>query len=172
MKQKTFSALVRQYFGFLIEEYGYSLTENLYSTQPFGDGIIQLQSNKIIISIMLDREELSILIGPSTEPEIARLSVEIVVDYLTGGKVKSIISGEWHIWSSTSRIEKRLLKYAKALRKYCEHLLRGDLSGWLGIYKYFVKNLQDEYRSMTGEELPEKSFIAYILSKEEEKNQK
>ncbi len=94
MEQKSFSALVRRHFGFLIEEYGYSITENLYNTQPFGGGIIQLQSSNVIIYIMLDREDLSILIGPSTEPKIAWLSVDTIVDYLTDGKVKSIISRE------------------------------------------------------------------------------
>jgi len=51
MSVQTFVQLVRQHFNYLIDEYGFSVIEKMYSEDAFSDGIIEFWSSTTFVSI-------------------------------------------------------------------------------------------------------------------------
>ncbi len=166
MARKTFSSLVRQYFGYLMDDYGFSVTEDVFSSQPYSHGEIEFRSSTTVVSIGLDRFDIFVDIGPSAEPRIARLSLQRIVEFLTQGKETFILNPDSRS-SPKATIESRLARSATGLRQHCDPVLRGDFSWWLDALGYFLKHLQDQYHSMTGLAFPENDqFAMYIRSKQ------
>lgn len=169
MVRGSFPEIVRKYFGFLEYIYGFSVVkEKMYEDQPFGDGIVEFRSSRSTIYVRLDRGDVLIDILPSSEPEIAKLSLDVIVDFLTNGKETNLVQ----FLESSNRIEPRvedqLKLYSDFFLKYVAPLLQGDFSWWINACKYFQEKMRTTYRSWTGEELPENEpFDAYIKSKED-----
>lgn len=149
----SFSLLVRKHFDYLISEYKYSFREILSSTKPFGDSLVEFSSSKTIVSIRLDRMDIILLLGPLGEVETARLSLEVLVDFLTSGKEQFTLLGFDFEGSFEERIEFSLIRYASKLREYCDPFLRGDFSLWLDVLKYYIIHMRKYYRKLTGSEL-------------------
>jgi hypothetical protein len=159
--QRTFAELVRWHFKYLTDEYGFSVKEKLYGSEPFSDGIIEFQSSATVVVVQLDRFDLMISIGPSAESEAARLGLSRVIEFLTQGTQTFRLNFPAPPISSENSVESGLAQYAPALRQYCDAALRGDLSWWPDACKYAVKAMQDEYRSLTGLELPQAAYQSY-----------
>ena len=168
MEPKLFSELVNKHFGFLRTEYGYSVTEKFSVTEPNRGGSIEFRSEVIVLSVTFDHTDLSVTIRPIAEPEIARLQLEAIVQFLTHGKVKKIVKQKWYILSFSKMIDQGLEMYTSALRQYCEPLLREEVSWWLDACKYTRKQFEELYRSKTGLELGETQFSMYIKAKEKD----
>jgi len=166
MNKKSFPSLVRQYLGFLIDDYGFSLKEDINHSESFGEGVIVFWSKTTVVSIRLDRGEIWDEIGPSTEPPVAWLSQGAIIHFLTNEKRKFPINYTEYSNRIDTGIELMLTNYAQLLREYCEPILRGDFSWWLDACEFTLKYIQDEYRSITGLELPENEpFTVYVRSK-------
>ncbi len=170
MSSIGFSELVGRYFWFLTDEYGFTKTESRYGSEPFSDGMIEFRSPTTIIIIRLNRGEIIEQIGPILEPEIGWLSIAKVAEFLTQGRDTSLVDVSKRMeYDFESWIGYRLSNYAIALRKYCDAFLRGDFARWFEIQKWFLKQMEDEYRSMTGLEFPQNQrYVLYIKQKEKE----
>jgi hypothetical protein len=165
----SFSLLVRKKLDYLISQYKYSFREELHSTEPFGDCLIEFWSSKTIVSIRLDRMDIVLLLGPLGEVESARLSLEVLVDFMTSRKKQFTAANFDFHGSFEERIEFHLERYASILREYCDPFLRGDFSLWIDALKYYVNYMRNYYCKLTGSELsPEayKSIEEYINLKE------
>jgi len=166
--QKTFSELVRRHLKYLTDEYGFSVKERLYGSEPFSDGIIEFWSSATVVVVQLDRFDLMISIGPSVESEVVRLGLPRVIEFLAQGTQTFRLNFPASPTSSEEIVESGLAQYAPVLRQHCDSVLRGDLSWWPDACKYAVKAMQDEYRSLTGLELPQEAYQSltrYIQSK-------
>jgi hypothetical protein len=169
MDDNKFVVMVRRYFSFLIREYGYSTREEIYSHESLGDALVEFWSPATLVSIRLDRFDIILLMGPFGEEKVARLSPEILIDFLTAGKNKLL---EGHVESGgnlESKLEFELIRYAKVLREYCDPILRGDFSMWLDALKFFIRKMQKDYHSWSGLDLPVevyKPIEDYIKTKE------
>lgn len=157
---KTFSELVRRHFKYLIDEYGFAVKERIYGSEPFSDGLIEFWSDRTVVVIQLDRFDLMISLGPATAPESVRLGLERVIGFLVHDTQTFHLSLPASPISRQEIIEVGLTQYAPALRRYCDSILRGDLSWWPAACQYTVKALQTEYRTLTGLELPPKAYHA------------
>jgi hypothetical protein len=169
MVNNTFSQMIRKHFEYLINEYHFSIREEYYGSEPFGDALIEFWSSTTIVSIRLDRLDIIVLIGPFGEEEAARLSLEVIIDFLTHGEIKLLNTSVNSRESFESRIEFLLKRYAYLLRQYCDPILRGDFSIWLDALRYFITIMQNNYRSLTGLDLPleaYKSIEEYIKLRE------
>lgn len=169
MENSNFPRLVRKYFSYLENTYGFhSVNEHMYGSEPFSDGIIEFQSATTVVTVQKDRWDVFVNIRPSSEPEIAELSINIIVDFLTNEKEIYLEKYPKAPSSIETRVDYQLITYAELLKKYGVPLLRGDFSWWLDACKYFLKRMQDHYRSHTGKELPENErFTMYVKSKED-----
>jgi hypothetical protein len=164
----TFSDMVRRHFRFLIDEYGFSVKEDLYGSEPMDGGRIEFRSLSTILFIELDRGGLSNRIGPIVEPEVGWSSLEMLVEFFTNGKDTSLVDvSKRGQYTYESWIEFRLIAYQFGARKYCEPFLRGDFSQWLEIQKWFLEKMEDEYHDKTGLEFPQNQrYTKYLKSKE------
>ena len=155
---QTFSESVKWHFKYLIDEYGFAVKERLYGSGPFSDGLIEFWSDTTVVVIQLDRFDLMISLGPATEPESVRLGLERVIGFLMHDTPTLRLSLPTAPVSRQEIIEVGLTQYAPALRRYCDSILRGDLSWWPAACQYTMKALQTEYRALTGLELPPEAY--------------
>jgi len=164
MRQENFFDLVKQNFEYLLKEYGYSITTSNLSSDILDYGIVEYRTNKAIISIQLDRNDVIIILGPINEPEIVWLSIENVVNYLNFINNESFIDLCNDFDNNTEfRMKTRISKCAKVLKDSCQNFLIGDFSQWPEICKFTLKNIKDIYFAKTGEPLPLLKFEEYII---------
>lgn len=164
---KTFPTLTRECFRFLTDDYSFTVKEKLYGTQPYSGGEIEFRSPSTALVVSLDRDGMSARLGPSSEPEIGWLSVESIVERYSHGMDNSLLNlPDRSAYTMEDWVQLRIGRYASAVRKYCVPFLEGDFSEWLELQRWLLKKMQDQYRALSGRDLPEnEKFSVYIRSK-------
>ena len=172
MQSESFSSLVKQYFGYLIDEYNFQIKRE-YDSFNFNNSSVEFHSPMTIVVVTLERGATFVLIGPSSEPEIARLSLESIIDFLSQGRDTDLIDTKDTIGNIRLQTEYCLSRYATLLQNYGDSVLRGDFSWWVDACKYTLAKIHDTYRSLTSEEPPKDDPLAeYIKIKEANNNWK
>jgi len=169
MIYKAFAEQVKHEFWYLPTEYGFSVTETIHEGERFGKALVQFQSPTTIVIMQRDWRDIFSHIGPTTEPEIGWLSIDVLVNFITRGKDKLLTEGYQQSPYTPEGMAERIGRYSIALHKYCDRFLRGDFSQWFEIQKWFLKQMEDEYRSVTGLEFPQNQrYVLYIKQKAKE----
>ncbi len=151
MDEKTsFLDLIRKHFDFLLFEYNFTRQEKI---GEFGETIVY-QSPRLIIQICKDRGSIFILLLPAGEPKVAQIGLLNILEALS---VK--IPPEFLGPTAPAQFDHALANYAGWLKRYCENLLRGDLSSWKMFLKYSLDRMKKEYTSATkGKQLPQRVY--------------
>ena len=97
MQSELFSSLTKHYFGYLVDEYKFQIIRE-YDALNFYDGSTEFKSLMTIVVVSLEKGRTFLLIGPVSEPEIARLSLESIIDYLTQGRDVSLHDIKRYDW--------------------------------------------------------------------------
>lgn len=166
MAIESFPNLVRREFAYLVDNFGFSVQEKLYGSEPFDDGIIELSSSHAVVSVQLDRGDVLVLVGPASEPTVARVSINTVVEYLTHEQVKDAVALPEMPRGYEARIRYQITQYAAAIRQYCGPIFQEDFSDWLALSKLALKRMQEQYKHWTGKNLPGNDRLtAYVRAK-------
>jgi len=122
--------LLKQYFQFLVSEYGFSIIKESYSTEmKTGNGSVVYQSKAAIIEVIVDKTEVQLKIGHRKSAlekyydfqDILKVFAPEVEDvYLRSGITLSL--------KDSLAIETRMRNLVTLLRKYCIPLLTGDFT--------------------------------------------
>lgn len=64
MHRYMFTERVKEKFRYLVEEYGFSVADERYDPDAFGNSLVDYQSGKTTIRVLLDRGEVTIGVGP------------------------------------------------------------------------------------------------------------
>ena len=140
-----------KHYGYLVEEFSYTVKDKRYTANPLSDGVIEFVSSKTIIEVQKDRNAFIVSLKPANEPEVSRMSLPWILEALNIKKSDSF-PGE----VAPEGYDKVLRENAELLRKYCLDIVQGDFSRWLDILQYFVDQSKRGYRSRTGRELPKR----------------
>jgi hypothetical protein len=135
----NFRANARKYFDFLINEFGYSVKEELFVNNPNSDGRINYYSPTTQIGIYKDRWDFSFGIKPALEPEIAGADIHTILEALKISGTKLNINPV-----TPNNYDSTLKQYAEVLRAYCVEFILGDFSKWNVIIKHKLILLQRE----------------------------
>jgi hypothetical protein len=166
MTDKTFSALVRQEFGYLVDDFEFSVEENLYGLEPFSDGTVEFSSGKVVVEVQLDRFDVMVSIGPASEPKVARVGLQTAVAYLTRGKIATIIDKAAALHDYQASINYQVTQYPSVLRHECTPLSQPSFNEWFSLIKFRLEGMQADYKRLTGKDLPiDERLTAYVRAK-------
>lgn len=126
MKLKN-NELIRKYFNFLIDDYGFSVFREEYSPKYMGNADIVYKSGSIAILVVVDRSQVLLNVGKTTQPEKEWFEFTDVIKYFnpTISEVYDFSRGSL---PDQDYVEMQAKREAQLLRQYCEPLLRGDFS--------------------------------------------
>ncbi len=66
MNQHSFIERVRTSFQYLIDDYGFSVKDERYDPQSFGNSLVEFRSKETAIRLVLDRGQVLIDLGPTS----------------------------------------------------------------------------------------------------------
>jgi len=170
--QPTFVELVKNYFSFLQEDFGFSISivRKKSSDDPFEDGLVEYRTLKTVITVDLEhRGGVIVDLGPVNEPFVAQTSLFTVIEFLSEEKDKDLLSlrqspsGNWNF-----RVEQQIIQAADVLRRY-SHQLFSDSFLWMELLKYSLEKTQRWYRHIPDPNLRESELERYLKSKMENK---
>jgi hypothetical protein len=156
----SFVNSTKQHFGFLFSDYSFTMRECI---GIFGR-TIEFQSPKLFVQICEDHGSVIILLRPVAEPEIAQLGLSNILEALSVKEPQKFRGP-----MAPAQYDHALGYYATSLKLYCDNLLRGDLSGWVGFLEFALNRMKSEYSSWTkGKQLSRRVYQEledYIKSK-------
>jgi hypothetical protein len=120
--------IIKRYFEYLTDEYGFFIEREGYSPETMGNAEIVFASKIIAIKVVVDRSQVLINIGKVTWPEREWLEFTDVIHYFNPSmeEVYDFPEGPWK--NQISIIETQAKHLSLILRQYCEPLLMGDFS--------------------------------------------
>jgi len=127
MKSKLFSDLVKEYFDFLVETYGFSIKHEEYRSEVMGNASVIFESLHIGINIVLDRGQVLINIGPSSLPRQDWFEFSDVVHFFAP-ELEPLYNFPRNFADYENELENQMSRFNQIMCKYCEPLLLGDFS--------------------------------------------
>ncbi|MBI5305840.1 MAG: hypothetical protein HY868_27175 [Chloroflexi bacterium] len=134
--EQAFQEAVPTIFGFLVSEFGFSLTHD-------ESWLFEGQTEYALIEIVLDRHTVQVGMRPVDPkdqylPEPLRRAGKIPLELIV-----RCLDPDLHIGFKTEikpeGIRGDLEKYADLLRRYCSRMLSGDFGEWANIQAYLEK---------------------------------
>ena len=127
MEKQTFIDLIKKHFGFLMENYGFSIVYSDGPAESFGDLDVILQSDKCKIRIMTDRKQVFLDIGLKTATLKSSkdwYDLGFVTSFLTQGpnQVNLEYSDKWIVDEKTT-YEQEMIRLNKILEPYWGQIL-------------------------------------------------
>lgn len=120
--------LIKSVFRTMMDEYGFSLTRDVYSPEFMGNAEAVFVSDKTGIKIVVDRSQVFINIGNLLLSEADWFELEDVIHFYSP-RMKGVYlfqrSGQ-----SNSDIESQAKWIVYILHRFCEPLLKGDFSSF------------------------------------------
>ena len=171
MEKYVFAEQVKKHFHYLIDEYGFSVVDERYDAEAFGDSLVQFQSSTVDLSIILDRGQVLIDIGPHPESPDYRFGLVSVIEFLApeADEPAYIFPETWDNYYDM--IDWQVTRLARVLQQYCAPVLRGEFSQWKEMAERRRKEARDTYRALTGKDPIEitSKELAEKVQKEEER---
>ncbi len=159
MHNNYFPAQVKKYFHYLIDEFHYSVIEKLSEGNP-DYGVMEFRSSLTIIRVTRQEDRptdiVHVVIRPSEAPDDVGMSLRNILDSL-GIRVDL---PDDHV--PPQYFEDVLKKYAQEMREHCLEFINGDFSRWSLILQHYLREVEDWYKSILGEELPTKGRYQVI----------
>ena len=127
-----FIDLVEQYFHYLIDDYGFSVVAERYSPKYMGNAQVVYESSSVGISIVLDRGEVLINLGPRSRPRHDWFEFTDVVHYFAPNLEPVYVFPQdqfpHEVMDPRVIQDFQVSRLAQIMHQHCEPILRGDLS--------------------------------------------
>mgnify|MGYP000219498111 CR=1 FL=1 len=152
MTQYIFTEQAKQHFHYLIDDYGFSVVDERYEPEAFGNSLIQFRSSAIDIMVVLDRGQVLIDVSPYPRLSNYQFGLATVVKFLApeANEPVYIFPETWEDYDDM--IEWQLTRLARMLRQYCAPVLRGEFSDWETMNECRKKEAEEEYRRLIGKD--------------------
>lgn len=120
--------IIKRYFEYLIDEYGFLIEREEYSPEAMGNAYIVYTSKLIGIGVVVDRDQVLINIGQVTWPEREWFEFTDVIHYFNPNIKKVYAFSGVPLEKQNFTIEAQVKHVSIILRQYCEPILMGDFS--------------------------------------------
>ncbi len=150
MTGSMFNEQVKRQFRYLIEDYGFSVVDERYDPEAFGNSLVDFQSDSIVMRVLLDRGQVMIDFRPRAGPSKSWYGLDSVVEFLAPEA-----DGPAYIFPETwdnyqDMINWQVDRLASVVQRYCARVLRGEFSGWEEIAETRSRKATSEYQALTG----------------------
>lgn len=150
MHRYMFTERVKEEFRYLVEEYGFSVADERYDRDAFGNSLVDFQSSKVTIRVLLDRGEVTIGVGPYPLSSDYWFDLSSVLEFLSvhTSEPAYVFPEEWD--SYDDMVDWQVSRLAHLLQQCCSSVLRGEFTEWKEMDEIRRKKSEDEYRILTG----------------------
>lgn len=152
MTQYSFTDRAKEHFSYLMDDYGYSVAEERYEPEAFGNSLVRFHSRMVDISIVLDRGQVLVDISPYLSQSNYQFGLPSLLDFLRPGTETSVyvFPETWEDYDDM--VEQQLVRLAHTLREDGGQLLTGEFSDWEAVYQREKKRAEEGYRKLTGKD--------------------
>jgi hypothetical protein len=119
--------IIRQQFHFLVDEYSFSIVEELYSPDVMGNALVVFKSISTVVKVVVDRSQVLVEIGAISWAEKDLFELSDVISYFHSG-IKEVYKFEEGSTENRANIESQASQLAFLLGEYCVPLLNGNFS--------------------------------------------
>ncbi|MEW5868719.1 MAG: hypothetical protein AB1894_05535 [Chloroflexota bacterium] len=116
--------LIKQYFQYLMDEYGFCVDREQYSPDTMGNAEVVVKLDSTTVQVVIDRSQVLIKVGATEWSERKWLDFAAVARYFDPSLKEAYVFPE----VAEMRVEIQLDRLAHMLRQDCEPVLRGDFS--------------------------------------------
>lgn len=150
MGQYVFAEQIKKHFHYLIDDYGFSVIDERYDHEAFGNSLVQFRSSTTDVVVVLDKGQVLIDISPYPEIPNYRFGLATVVEFLSpdADEPAYIFPEKWDNYYGM--IDWQVTRLTRVLRQYCAPVLRGEFSKWKEMDEIRRKETEDRYRALTG----------------------
>lgn len=123
---KNHAEMIVEYFHYLVEDFGFSITQQEYDPITMGNAVVVFASNTIGIEVVIDRDQALISVGDIADRRYVWFEFFDVVNYYTHEKCKSYIFPEKtpdNTWDEL--VDAQLKRLSVILKEDCLPLLEG-----------------------------------------------
>lgn len=156
MDKDIFFERVKEEFHYLVSDYGFTITEEIYDAQAFGNSFVGFVStmNGMGIGIALDRGQVTVDIRPS--PGSKKIfGLVTMVRFLAPDFSEEVYASPPKAFDTYhDRVDWQVKRIARILRQYCEPILKGEFTEWEEMDKMGNAYARRLYKSLTGKDLP------------------
>ena len=144
-----FTEKVKEHFRYLIDDYGFSIVNESYTTDS-GNGLVEFRSRSVHIRIVLDRGQVLIDIGPSPEVLDYWFDLSSVIEFLSpeAHEPAYIFPEKWDNYYEM--IDWQVARLARVLRQYCVSVLTREFPDWRELLERNQKEAEEVYKTLTG----------------------
>jgi len=153
MNDYVFADQAKTKFRYLIDSYGFTVVDELYDPEAFGNSLVQYRSASLDIYIILDRGRVLVDIAPYPNVSNYRFGLLSFIEYLAPelGEIEYIYPDEPEDYNG--KIDWQVERVAGLLQQYCaEPVLTGEFSAWAELDERREKEALTAYRKMTGKD--------------------
>jgi len=150
MTGSMFNEHVKGQFWYLIEDYGFSVLDERYDPEAFGNSLVDFQSDSVVMRVLLDRGQVMIDFRPSAGSPECWYGLNSVVEFFAPefDGPACVFPETWDNYQGMIRWQ--VDRLASIVQRYCTQVLRGEFSGWEQIAETRSRNATSEYRALTG----------------------
>ncbi|MBN1812002.1 MAG: hypothetical protein JXA14_09220 [Anaerolineae bacterium] len=148
MSPYPFIEQVKRYFQYLTDDYGFSIVEERY--EPGRGGRVRFQSDTVVVTLILDRANISVDISSQIKPDYSFDSI-LVAEFLVPEFDDSarVCNVRWDY----GIVDQQIARDAQILREYCVPMLTGEFSQWKELKEYGREKARRIYKDLTGDDL-------------------
>jgi hypothetical protein len=145
MQSSAFSKLVRKYFDYLTDKFEFSITEERFYPESFGDAIVVFQSPTSFLTVTRERGDVLLEMGPMPNPGKKAYNLGEIIEFLAPDEWKGlkvfVFPDLPEKPEDSTEIQVRHL--SSLVGQYAEPILRGNFSRWEDLEKFSNKKLKE-----------------------------
>jgi len=159
MEQYSFIERVKTSFQYLVDDYGFSIANERYDPQSFGNSLVEFRSETTAIRLILDRSQVLVDLGPISWNPNSWFSLSSVMEFLApeAGESAYVFPETWE--SYYDMIDWQVNRLAHILRRYCSLVLTGQFDAWEELERRRRKEAENGYKVLTGKDFPKKGNV-------------
>ena len=142
---------IKKKFRYLVDEYGFSVANELYTPDIFGNGLVEYHSDFVNIAVVLDRGQLQVDISPYPNPSnYSSFGLPSIIENIAPESGETDYVYPEKLEDYRSSIDWQIDRLADLLQRYCVPVLRAEFSNWEQMDQQRQKRALKEYKTLTG----------------------
>jgi len=148
MSDYQFAEAVKYKFGYLIEDYGYSVTDEEYHTEEFGNILVRFRSISLDIIVGLDRGQVYVDVSPRPSRPDYQFGLPTIIQSTAPEAEDFAYIYPEEPDDPYQRIDWQVSRVADLLRKYCSSVLKGEFASWDEMDQWRNQKVLGVYRAI------------------------
>jgi len=152
MEQYDFSNKVKEQFQYLTEDYDFSITDEEYYSEGFGNIFVRYRSVSLDIAVGLDRGQVYVDVSPRPPRQDYQFGLPTIIQFTTPGAEDFTYIYPEEPDDPYQRINWQISRVAHLLRKYCSSVLKGEFTGWDEMDEWRRQKVLEVYRGIKNQD--------------------